>query len=87
MKPDGLTLWWLGRRPIPWDDVESVRVVSHSPWWGGGWPPFDVVDVTERNGKTVTLWPTRSGPAIAGHASPAALQCGLLERYRATLGS
>jgi hypothetical protein len=82
---DGLTVWWIGRRRIAWDDVASVQLVSHSPWWGGGWPPFDVVDVTLRDGETVTLWPTRSGPPVAGRPSPAAVQCGLLERYRATL--
>jgi hypothetical protein len=85
--PEGLTVWWLGRRRIRWDDVESVQLASHAPWWGGGWPAFDVIDVTRRDGKTITLWPTRSGPPIEGRPSPAAVQCGLLERYRATLAS
>jgi len=84
-KPDGLTVWWIGRRRIPWDDVDAVRLASHSPWWGGGWPPFDVIDVTRRDGTAITLWPTRSGPAIDGRPSPASVQCGLLDRYRATL--
>jgi hypothetical protein len=85
-RPDGLTRWWFGRREIPWDRVQSFRVGSHSPWWGGGWPPFDVVDVTLHDGSTITLWPTRSGPAPSeGRPSPAAVHCGLLERYRATL--
>jgi hypothetical protein len=82
----GITMWWFGRRRIPWDQVGSLAVGSHAPWWGGGWPPFDVVDVTLRDGSRVTLWPTRSGPPPAeGRPSIAAVQCGLLERYRATL--
>ncbi len=84
-RADGLTMWWFGRRRIPWDDVDSLRVESHSPWWGGGWPPFDVIDVSLRDGAAVTLWPTRSGPAQAGgRPSPATVQCGLPGRYRAT---
>ena len=87
VKPDGLTTWWFGRQQIPWDEVETFRVGAHSPWWGGGWPPFDVVEVSLRDGKTITLWPTRSGAATDGRESPATVQCGLLERYRATLGA
>src|SRR5262245_20625222 len=51
--PQGLTRWWFGRRRIAWDQVQSFTVGTHSPWWGGGWPPFDVVDVTLRDGSTV----------------------------------
>ena len=84
--PQGLTRWWFGRRRFFWDQIVSFEVRTHTPWWGGGWPPFDVVDATLRDGTTLTLWPTRSGQAqVAGRVSPAAVQCGLLERYRATL--
>jgi hypothetical protein len=84
--PAGLTRWWFGRRRVFWDQIESFEVATHTPWWGGGWPPFDVVDANLRDGTTLTLWPTRSGQSqVAGRPSAAAVQCGLLERYRATL--
>jgi len=68
--PQGLTRWWFGRRRVFWDQIES----------------FEVVDATLRDGTTLTLWPTRSAqPRVEGRPSPAAVQCGLLERYRATL--
>jgi hypothetical protein len=83
--PDGLTVWWFGRSRIPWDQVDFFKVDAHSPWWGGGWPPFDVVDATLRDGSTVTLWPTRSGPSeAADRPSPAMVQRDLLQRYRET---
>ena len=84
----GLTRWWFGRRLIFWDQIASFGVATHTPWWGGGWPPFDVVDATLRDGTTITLWPTRSVQSeVAGRPSIAAVQCGLLERYRATLAA
>ena len=84
--PQGLTRWWFGRRRVFWDQIESFEVKTQTPWWGGGWPPFEVVDATLRDGTTLTLWPTRSAqPRVEGRPSPAAVQCGLLERYRATL--
>ena len=86
--PQGLTRWWFGRRRVYWDQIVSFEVRTQTPWWGGGWPPFDVVDANLRDGTTLTLWPTRSGqPQVAGRISAAAVQCGLLQRYRATLGA
>ena len=86
--PDGLRVWWLGVRRIPWDRVEGFEVVSRSPVWASGWPPFEVIVVSQRDGRAVTLWPTRSAAVpVAGAPSAAAAQCGLLERYRATLSA
>jgi len=86
--PDGLCVWWLGIRRIPWDRIERFEVVSRSPVWASGWPPFEVVVVSRRGGRAVTLWPTRSAAVpVAGAPSAAAAQCGLLERYRATLSA
>jgi hypothetical protein len=60
--------------------------VERAPWWASGWPRFDVVVVDLRDGRTITLWPTRSGGEPSEFmASPANVQCGLLERYRETL--
>jgi hypothetical protein len=83
--PEALTRWWFGRRRVFWDEIETFEVRPYTPWWGGGWPPFDVVDATLRDGTTLTLWPARSGPPVDGQPSPAGVQCGLLQRYRATL--
>src|SRR5262245_18974406 len=83
--PQGLTRWWFGRRRVFWDRIATFEVRTHTPWWGGGWPPFEVVEATLPDGTTLTLWPTRSGPPVDGRPSAAAVQCGLLERYRATL--
>ena len=70
--PDGLRVWWLGIRRIPWDRIEG----------------FEVVVVSRRGGRAVTLWPTRSAAVpVAGAPSAAAAQCGLLEGYRATLSA
>jgi len=88
VSPAGLRVWWLGLRRIPWNDVEGFDVVSRSPAWASGWPPFQVVVVTRHGGRAVTLWPTRSAAVpVAGADSAAAVQCGLLERYRATLSA
>ena len=84
--PDGLRVWWLGLRRIPWDRVEGFEVVSRAPVWASGWPPFQVVVVAQRGGRAFTLWPTRSAAVpVAGADSAAAVQCGLLEGYRASL--
>jgi len=86
VSPEGLRVWWLGVRRIPWEQVEGFAVVTRAPLWAAGWPPFEVVEVSIRGGPAVTLWPTRSAAVpVAGAASAAAAQCGLLERYRATL--
>jgi hypothetical protein len=88
VSPDGLRVWWLGFRRIPWDRIEGFDVVSRSPVWASGWPPFEVVVVSRHGGRAVTLWPTRSAAVpVAGAPSAAAAQCGLLERYRATLSA
>jgi hypothetical protein len=84
--PDGLRVWWFGFRRIPWDQIEAFDVLARAPWWASGWPPFLVVSARMRDGRSVTLWPARSTEAaVAGAESAAAVQCGLLERYRATL--
>jgi hypothetical protein len=86
VSPEGLRVWWLGVRRIPWEHIEGFAVVTRAPLWAAGWPPFEVVEVSIRGGPAVTLWPTRSAAVpVAGAASAAAAQCGLLERYRATL--
>jgi hypothetical protein len=88
VSPEGLRMWWLGIRRIPWERVEGFEVVSRAPAWASGWPPFEVVVVARRGGRPVTLWPTRSTAVpVAGAPSAAAAQCGLLERYRATLSA
>ena len=85
-RPDGLRVWWLGFRRIPWDRVVRFDVETRAPLWASGWPPFEVVTMTLRDGSAVTLWPARSADMpVAGATSAAAVQCGLLARYRATL--
>ena len=84
--PEGLRVWWFGVHRIPWDEVESFGVSTRAPAWASGWPPFEVVGVRLRTGRSVTLWPTRSTAVpAAGAANAASAHCGLLERYRATL--
>jgi hypothetical protein len=83
---DGLRIIWFGVRRIHWDQVDGFTVSSCAPIWAPGFPPFEVVCVRLRDGRSVTLWPTRSAAVAIGDApSAAAAQCGLLERYRATL--
>jgi hypothetical protein len=83
---EGLRVWWFGVRRIPWDRVEGFAVSVRAPVWASGWPPFHVVSVRLRTGGSLTLWPTRSTAVpAAGDESAASAQCGLLERYRATL--
>jgi hypothetical protein len=86
VSPDGLRVWWFGVRRIPWERVDGFEVSTRTPIWASGYPPLQVVSVRLRDGRSLTLWPARSAAVpVAGAASAAAVQCGLVERYRATL--
>jgi hypothetical protein len=67
-----------------------MQVVEKRPYWGdmGTWIAVDVIDLALRDGRHVTLWPTRSsnhGPGGADDPSAATLKLNLLTRYRNAL--
>ncbi|HEY5015102.1 MAG TPA: hypothetical protein VIK61_20620 [Acidimicrobiia bacterium] len=90
VEPDGLTVRWFVARRFSWERVDYLQVVEKRPYWGdmGTWFAVDVIDLALRDGRHVTLWPTRSsnhGPGGGDDPSAASLKLHLLMRYRDAL--
>jgi len=85
--PDGITRRWLGVKNIPWDELDYLQVVEEVPPWvlGFQWFEVAVIELSTRDGRTLTLWPTRSSiNALTGGGGPntAQIKRNMLARYR-----